>query len=107
MLVALLSFSCLQEDDQAPRNLVQYEVECSHCLVIFNDNAFEKRIVVSGKLDYSFENTKLDTAYIQLTKSAHVPEVPARVVIRQGGKVLETWSGLIEWDYVNIKAPLR
>lgn len=97
----------MESEEPTPKNLVQYEVECSHCLVIFNDNMFEKRIVVSGKLEYSFENTSLDTASLTLVKSAIMAPIPARVVIKQGGSVLEVWDGLIEWDEVNVKAVLR
>lgn len=107
LMAAFLLASCMDKEEIAPDNLVTYEVACTHCLVEFTDNAFEKKIVVSGKLEYSFENNKLESVYLRITKSATMAPIPMRAVIRQGGAVLEVWDGMIEWDEVYIETELK
>ena len=107
LAAALLLASCMEKEEPTNPALITYEVECIHCLVEFPDESFEKKIVVSGKLNYQFESKQLETVYLRVTKSATMAPIPLRAVIRQGAEVLEVWDGMIEWDEVYIETELR
>lgn len=74
---AILGFaSCKKDQDITPKDqIVNYHVECDYCLVYVEDNTWNylnelersknQHFNISGKWDYQFVNTKLDSLTIK------------------------------------------
>jgi len=108
LLIALISFSCVQEEDVFRADLVKYEVQCGYCIVYFvDDTQREKHFVVNGNWQYEFATTRMDSVYLRMGKSALIDALPLYASIKQGGKVIAEYDGELGWDEVVIEGRLR
>ncbi|QNK63968.1 hypothetical protein H7F33_05605 [Pedobacter sp. PAMC26386] len=92
--MAIGLIACKKNENIVPTQIVSYDVEGRYILVYVKDNVWQgghkQHFVVQGRWHYEFENSKLDTAYLELYHGTFTADQHVKATIKVNGKVVKS-----------------